>query len=498
MKRKLVLGIVVVAVIAAVAMFAGCIEEPEITPTPTPSPTPISTTSPTPSPTTSPTPKMEIEWFQAGNTLAITQLETKLSEELEDNRIGGTWDLVSPDYYGEPDEFIHGVSKVGLKRVRLSLDHGTWDMVDWSEGEYSKYYVEPHQDKTITGLADNDIKMMYCLVFWDVESPGKEVEEGYSRFKTEDEIQRYLDYVQFIVHNFKDRIEYYEIWNEPESWEGTQQYIELADYINLVKRTVPVIREEYPDAKIVVGATCNLRFPHAREYTFGILKSDVMPLVDAVSLHPMYGASPEYDYYREYYYNYPSLIQEIKDVASTHGFKGEYIAEEMCWRTVQEPNPDETWTYSKTVAAKYYARAIIIHLGLNVTAGLGEIGPVADSPKMRVIQNLCTIMAGAEPTNLSIEIQSKATNIKNYSFSLPNGDKLIALWTDSAAVDEDLGVKANLTLRGFTAQDVMGNEVIEGFQQLIITSNENENLIIQNLIVRDYPLILRIAKSSTQ
>lgn len=151
-------------------------------------------------------PEMGIEWFQTGNTLPTTQLQPKQSRELTNNRIGGAWDLVSPDYYGEPDEFIHGVSKVGLKWIRLSLDHGTWDMVDWSKGEYSKYYVEPHQNKTITGLADNDIKMMYCLVFWDVESPGKEVEEGYSRFKTEDEIQRYLDYVQFIVRNFKNRV----------------------------------------------------------------------------------------------------------------------------------------------------------------------------------------------------------------------------------------------------------------------------------------------------
>jgi hypothetical protein len=85
-------------------------------------------------------------------------------------------------------------------------------------------------------------------------------------------------------------------------------------------------------------------------------------------------------------------------------------------------------------------------------------------------------------------------NIRSYSFSSPNGDKLIALWTDGVAVDEDPGINVNLTLPNLTAQDVIGIDVLEDFQQPIITSNENGNLVIQNLIVRDYPLILHISK----
>ena len=443
--------------------------------------------------------------LQEENNLLKTQLQPKQSREIEDNRIGGQWDLVSPDTYGYPDEFVRSVNKIGLKWVRVILDYGDMPDVDWGKGEYSKYYIEPHQDKTITGLAENDIKIMLCLVFWDVESPGKEETPDYSRFKTEDDIQRYLDYVQFVVHNVKDRVEYYEILNEPSVGEGTQQHVELADYINLVKRVVPVIRQEYPEAKIVVGAIPELWEPEGGyEYFFGILKSDIMPLVDAVSFHPMYGTSPEYKYWREYYYNYPSLIQEIKDVASSHGFKGEYIADEMCWATAQEYDPRQPWipwTYSETVAAKYYARGIIIHLGMNLIVLPGFLQPgEVDLPKMRVVQNLCTIMAGAKPVSLpiEIEIESEATNITSYRFSLSNGDTLIALWTDGIAVDEDPGIKADLTLKNFTAQDVVGIDVLKGYQQPITASSENGNLIIQNLIVRDYPLILHITKTSIQ
>jgi len=206
----------------------------------------------------------------------------------------------------------------------------------------------------------------------------------------------------------------------------------------------------------------------------------------------MYGTSPEYDYYTEYYYNYPSLVQEIKDVASAHGFKGEYIADEINYRTQRNPNPDEPWTYSEIVAAKYYARGIVSSLGMNLTTGLG-LESLGELPLMvRVIRNLCTVMAGAEPASLPVEIESDAENIKSYAFSLPNGDKLLALWSDGVAVDEDPGIEATIILPGFSTQRVVGIDILNGFEQELVTSIEDGNLVIQNLLVKDYPIILRL------
>ena len=496
MKRKLVLGIVVVAVIVAVAMFAGCIEEPEITPTPTstPTPTPTPTSTSTPTPTPSPTPKMEIEWFQAGNIAPVTKFQIKEPEELEDNRIGGMWraDVYTKDGL---DWFVNDHSKLGLKRIRLTFDWFDWDEVA-NTGEYSKYDINPYQDKAIKGLADKGMKITYTLVFWDPESPQEE-EEGYSRFKTEEEIQHYLDYAKFIVNHSKGYIEYYEILNEPITGSGTQQSVEVDDYINLVKRVIPVIRQEDTNAKIIVGAIPNLYEPSDYDYLLKMLSSDIMPMVDAVSFHPMHGVSPDYEL-REDYYKYPSVVKEIKDIASAHGFNGEYIADELVWRSHENYLDSEPWTYSEIAVAKYYARGIIINLGLNLTVGLAEVESEVNSPKMRVIQNLCVVMAGAEPVDLPVAIQSEATNIRSYSFSLSNGDKLVVLWTDGVAVDDDLGVSANLTIQDITSEDVMGVDVLNGYQQSLVTSNENGNLAIQNLIVRDYPMILRIAKSSAQ
>jgi hypothetical protein len=369
--------------------------------------------------------------------------------------------------------------------LRLTLNEIDALSVDWSEPEF---HIAPNDDDWITSVS-RDITTAYILIFWDKANHPAGWEGISSRFKTEEEIQRYLEYVRFIVGHFKDRIHYYELWNESNAripW----QYIEPADYINLAKRTIPVIREIDPEAKIMVGGTSGLEDPEAREYLFKILQSDVMPTVDVVSWHPLFGDSPKYDETREYYYSYPSLVQQIKDVASANGFGGEYRADELTWRTPLNPLASEPWTYSETTAAKYYARGIVLHLGMDVAVG------VMIDPRLIVIRstgrNLCTLMDGARPISLRVEIQSEATRIMSYGFILPNGDQLFALWNNGLAVDDDPGVKAALTFPGLSAPKVTGIDVLNGFEQELITKTENGSLVIRNLMVKDYPIILRL------
>ncbi|MFH1321220.1 MAG: hypothetical protein ABII90_11300 [Bacteroidota bacterium] len=504
--KKLIFGILLL-VIVAVVFISGCVQEETLYDG---EEVPLDGDEETTEITTEPEIPLEgeeeiplvgkFEWFQTGNTQSITQFQLKQSSELEDNRMGDMLTLHTQIQNESPDYLANRINETGLKWMRLSLDTFDWREVE-EIGAYSEHYIYPEQDGTITALADKDINVMYTIVFWDEEIQANQ-EEGYSRFKTEEEIQRYLDYVKFIVGHFKDRIEYYEILNESNigGWNppyADQQYVEVDDYINLVKRTVPVIRQEDPKAKIVAGGIAPLYRTEdtmylnsaGREYLFGILESDVMPLVDAFSWHATGGTSPEYG--AEHYYSYPALLQEIKDVASAHGFEGEYISEEMHWRTSETLHSDEYDGYSKITSAKYLARAIVLHLGMDITSGLAEC--LECQPKQIVIQSLSTLMAGAETTDLSIEIESEAEKMRSYTFSLSNGDKLIALWTDGVAVDEEAGMDASLTIPNLSAQEVTGIDVLNGYQQPITTSNENGNLIIRNLIVRDYPLILRVS-----
>jgi hypothetical protein len=194
----------------------------------------------------------------------------------------------------------------------------------------------------------------------------------------------------------------------------------------------------------------------------------------------------------EYYYGYPSLVQKIKDLASANGFHGEYIAEELHWRTIKNPSPSEGPIYSWIVSAKYYGRGIVMNLGMDLTTGIAVFVPTEVPFMVRVSRNLCTLMAGAKPSAVSMSIQSTVTNTRSYSFSLPDGSQLVALWTDGVAVDDDPGVKATVILRGVSAQKVMGIDVLNGFEQPIVVSSEGSNLVISDLLIKDYPIFLRL------
>jgi hypothetical protein len=420
--------------------------------------------------------------LQVGNELPRAPLRTRRSGALADNRIGAFPEMHQLDWR------VQQLLDTGYKWQRIEVlkdgkyDGRFWD-VDWYTEEYSP---EPGDDNGITELTDNGVSLVACLGCLVDEQGFAE----HGRFRTEEEVQLYLSYVRKVVRHFKGRIQYYEIWNEP-NIQTPNWYVELPDYINLVTRTVPVILEEYPQAKIVVGSTSWLGDPGSRDYLFGVLQSDLMPLVDVVSWHPMYGDSPEHDYCRDYYYDYPSIVQEIKGVASAHGFEGEYYAAEINWMTTEHPNPDYPQPrYSAPLCAKYYARGIVMHLALDVVAGIISWG---DNPTEEdVVQNLCTSMAGAEPVNLPVQIQSTVTNTVSYTFSLPNDDHLVALWTDGVAVEDDPGVTTTLTIPGFTDHKVKGIDVLYGFEQQVITSEEEGDLVIHDLLVKDYPIILRV------
>jgi hypothetical protein len=338
----------------------------------------------------------------------------------------------------------------------------------------------------VTRLADNGFKMKYQLTFWDKETYPHG--EGYPspRFKTEGEIENYLEYVRFIVSHFKDRIEYYELWNEPDVHPPGTQAIELPDYLNLVERTVPVIREEYPGARISVGAVSGTRHSDPYQYLLGILESDILPLVDVLSWHPFYGESPEHDEVRDYYYAYPSIAQNIKDTAIAHGFDGEFQVDEIGWATPRPDGDDDPLAVSRTAAAKYASRSIVMHLGMDIATGV-------NSGAGNTLRNLCTAMAGALPVDLPVQIQTTVTNTVSYTFSSPGDKHLVALWTDGIAVEYDPGITTTVTIPGLADHTVTGIDVLYGFEQELIASEEDGKLVIRDLLVKDYPIILRVS-----
>jgi len=427
--------------------------------------------------------------YQKGNTKPITSFEPKEAHQLEDNYMEGMWRL---DVRNEEalNHWLSNLDNFGLKRARMTKDFYDWCEIE-ETGGYSTFNVTPYQDRAITELNNLGIKVRYCLVYWDNTI---QAEEGYFRFEKEDEIKKYLDYVEFIVSHFKGRIDYYEILNEPNLRPGTQQYVKDLDYTKVAKEVITLINQIDSEAKVVVGAISGFfEQPGARDYLFYILQDIIMPSTGGISFHSNAGFSPEC--HPDYYQNYKSLLKEIKEVASHSGFEGEYIADELQWRTHENPHPSQPINYSEMVASKYYIRGVIIARAMDFVAGLCGIDFEPNFGfKENVVKNLSTVMSGARPQKLDIDIdiESEEPNILCYSFSLPDGDKLIAIWNDNAASEEESTVKVTLNIRNLVSDNVRVIDVLRKCQQDLTMIGENENLVIRDFIVRDYPLMLYI------
>lgn len=411
--------------------------------------------------------------IQGGNE-SRRQYLLEVPSELADNHLGNQYDGIS--YTEDRSDFTY-IYSAGMTRARVSNSGLEPELVDWDKPEFS---ISQAQHEHFTRLAENNIVVTYVLMFWDKENfPGGEGLPCY-RFQTEEEIDRWLEYVRFTVEELGEYVDYFEIWNEPDIANYCPKSIMLDDYLNLIRRTAPVIREADPEAGIVIGAVSGTYYAGSRNYLFGVLESDVLPLVDVISFHPFYGESPKYSQQAAYYYGYPDFLQQIMDTAAANGFSGEFHADEVGWSL--QPGGGQSEAYSMTETNKYWMRAVFLHRGMDVDLGNGA--------GYYSTRRVTTLMAGVEPAEFPVEIQSSADNIMSYTYSTLEGNRMIALWTNGIAVENDPGVEATITVPDFEAGEVVVIDMLNNLEQELVFEIVDGDLVIENLLVRDYPLAI--------
>src|SRR5439155_23780154 len=137
------------------------------------------------------------------------------------------------------------------------------------------------------------------------------------------------------------------------------------EYMKLVKATVPVIRQECPQCKIMLGSTGGFG-PAAQQFIKTCIDEGVGRLVDAIGFHPFYDT----DLGSEYYTSYPQRFREFKAYAEARGFRGNYMASEHNW-TIFPLAGQGLFRYEhggEMRHTKSILRSFVTHLGLGVYA----------------------------------------------------------------------------------------------------------------------------------
>jgi len=433
--------------------------------------------------------------MQEGETTQVTFYRLKCASELEDSRIGN---LVSGMVKTPLEGWLADVPRMkefGFTRARSTLNASDGLSVDDSLGDIEK--TTPTDSIEIyKAMKDAGIITRYSLSFWDLENRENGGSITKQRLSSEDEVERYLDYVRMVVTDLKGLVTEYELWNEPDANSDWYQRIEPEDYIAVAKRAIPIIREIDPQARIVLAATSSYVDLPCQEYSRIILESDILPLGDIISLHTVNNdASPVF--LSDYYYGYDAMWQDIKALAEEHGFKGEYYADELNYRSeyslnVLGPEEGNYHPYEPEIAAKYFARMIAVNQGMDISVGTSGTNEVGRPIEALMIRNMAYLLDGLKSHPFEVQVESEAGLMRYYTFEDETGNLYVFLWNDGEAMVESMDVSGSMLIEGKNAKAVTAYDPYLMNVQELVFENATEGIVVENLLIRDYPLAYKI------
>jgi len=478
-------------------------------------------------------------WWYAREQYAFSVAEVE-AIDLKGNNAGllsrGAGVTVSSTYYGdgltaEEHELYWPIHyDLGAKWVRVNAwdDVLTWAYVE--PNEKGKYYIDPRADQAITDTARNGVNLIFALDYgnwlYDADSPrgnydkrdwvgqhGKRLPSLPT--KTPGALQGFSNYARFMVRHFRDRVKYFEIWNE----ENTENHQNVnygwgktpdaaREFMKLVKAVAPVIREECPQCKIVLGSTAWFRSSEV-EFLKTCMDEGAGQLVDVVGFHPFYGT----DLGSEYYASYPERFRALKTYAAAKGFKGEYMATEANWSIFPFPS-DNYGLGGEMRLAKNILRTSVSNLGLGIYSFYCETwntsfpwnlglfrGTFASNPLNTVMpsagyyafRTLSTVMDEAVPAQISVAFDGPAADFETYAFRKPSGDSLVSVSLSGSTYDgQSRSRKIRLSVKNMKAARITVLDLLNGNEQEVKWSRQGADISISNLNIPDYPIIVRI------
>ncbi|MCX7885681.1 MAG: beta-galactosidase [Verrucomicrobiae bacterium] len=191
----------------------------------------------------------------------------------------GMASIAEPRQYDKTKEEIINeldlMERIGIKWIRSLW---RWDKVEWEKGNYDFALL----DYVVAEAWKRGIRFVPCLATpprWASTAP--ESAPDFRAYPPKREA--WANFVQRMVDHFKDKIKYWEIWNEPNLpnyWIGT-----ALDYYELVKAASTSAKRADPRCKILMGGFAWT----GREYVTNLLKLGAKDHFDILSCHPYPG-----------------------------------------------------------------------------------------------------------------------------------------------------------------------------------------------------------------
>jgi hypothetical protein len=385
---------------------------------------------------------------------------------------------------------------LGIKWVRVN--YYLTPLLPQFAARDGKYEVDPYCDALITQATERGIEV--CLT---ISAPAEP------------------EYYRFLVRHFRDRVQYFEIFNEFYNQDSYGKGIqgpadeEASRYVELALPAAKIIREEAPTAKIVMGGPC----PLASDWILACLRKGMAPYVDVLSWHPYSFPNDTDDDYApeeldrprspwapEDVSTYADSVMYLRTEAAKLGFRGSLIANEAGAYAIHANRT------SQLIAAKYLARSAVLHASLGIPMLWNEttsllrpswqpfwnpaVPDLKPAYSYYVLRTLCTLLDGAKPEAITVQTEAAIDKLEAYGFALPGNAKLVAVWIREKSrknrFDDYAGVTTSVLITAGSPSAVVGVDLLNGREQDLSFSAAGGRVIVSDLVIKDYPLFVRL------
>ena len=177
---------------------------------------------------------------------------------------------------------IQVAEKLGIRWQRYHDFFDKDGSVRWIdvEPEEGKWFFQDASMNRYRRLGFNLVGTLHRVPKWAFTHPD-DVKSG--RALHLPDVEKWREYVSRTVSHYKDRIHYWEVWNEPFSaawWSDTPE-----SYFVLLKTTWEAAKEADPDCKVVGGCLATLDYASTRSFMNRLFASGGLDYMDILSIH---------------------------------------------------------------------------------------------------------------------------------------------------------------------------------------------------------------------
>ncbi len=461
----------------------------------------------------------------------VGQVKAKTAQEVTTSRLGIGFEKLDRNVF-DPSKAYDKVAALGVKWVRVQSG---WQRTEKKKGVYDFSWF----DDVVNNLYDRGMKVWVCLCYgnqlYTEAAKNYFGAVGCPPIFTNEEKEGWANYVTALVNRYKDKVEYYEIWNEPDLTGFWKHGVNATEYGQFAVDTAKAVKQADPKAKIIGFGTTFINLPYIGK---AFETTDIATWIDAVSFHRYHAreksALGDIDALRALCNQHNPSLQIIQGESGGQSFSGgagaltgaawtpDRQARHLLRNRMVDLMADILFTSHFTavdmVEAIYgLAGDVSTYLDYGYFGVLAaefddqgrSIGTYGQKPAYYALQTLASIFSGnyeRAPLPISYkQLDSRRllgkdvddTLLFTASFKRSGSGAAFAYWNGTELLSSTYEGTISFSIAGLSRDvrliDLMDGKIYQLAEDMIESSDEY-SFLLKNLPIKDYPMLLSFSR----